>query len=128
MFLLPVRPVQRMIGDDDIRPRAEERRQKFGDDALFIQHARPCRRLDHGILPADIVDGERQLGLRPRRVYDVQIGERGLETDIEVDGGIKLNNVKTVLEAGANVIVAGSAVFSGDVEKNVTDFLEILRQ
>ncbi len=33
---------------------------------------------------------------------------RGLEIDIEVDGGIKLNNVKTVLDAGANIIVAGS--------------------
>lgn len=54
------------------------------------------------------------------------IEERGLETDIEVDGGIKLNNVQTVLDAGANVIVAGSAVFSGDREKNVEDFLKIL--
>ncbi len=59
-----------------------------------------------------------------RRMLD----ERGLETDIEVDGGVKLNNVRMVLDAGANVIVAGSAVFSGDVEKNVTDFLEILRK
>ena len=54
------------------------------------------------------------------------IQERGLETDIEVDGGIKLNNVQKVLDAGANVIVAGSAVFSGDREKNVEEFLKIL--
>lgn len=53
---------------------------------------------------------------------------RGLNTDIEVDGGIKLNNVQTVLDAGANVIVAGSAVFGGDIEKNVKDFLEILNK
>ena len=52
--------------------------------------------------------------------------ERGLEIDIEVDGGIKLNNVQTVLDAGANIIVAGSAVFGGDIEKNVTDFMKIL--
>lgn len=32
-------------------------------------------------------------------------------TDIEVDGGIKLDNLKTVIDAGANVIVAGSAIF-----------------
>lgn len=48
--------------------------------------------------------------------------ERGLEIDIEVDGGIKLSNLQTVLDAGANIIVAGSAIFGGDIEKNVTDF------
>ena len=52
--------------------------------------------------------------------------DRGLEIDIEVDGGIKLNNVQTVLDAGANIIVAGSAVFGGDIEKNVTDFRKVL--
>ena len=50
----------------------------------------------------------------------------GNKADIEVDGGIKTDNVRQVLEAGANIIVAGSAVFSGDIGKNVNDFLEIL--
>lgn len=54
--------------------------------------------------------------------------ERGLETDIEVDGGIKKNNVQVVLDAGANVIVAGSAVYAGDVAQNVRDFMEILNR
>lgn len=52
------------------------------------------------------------------------IEEKGLQTDIEVDGGITLENVQNVLEAGANVIVAGSAVFKGDIGKNVEAFLE----
>ena len=56
------------------------------------------------------------------------ISERGLETDIEVDGGIKKNNVQVVLDAGANVIVAGSAVYAGDVAQNVRDFMEILNR
>lgn len=39
---------------------------------------------------------------------------------IEVDGGIDKNNVKQVIEAGANVVVAGSAVFSGgNIEENI---------
>ena len=38
--------------------------------------------------------------------------------DIEVDGGIKLDNVKKVIDAGANVIVAGSAVFEQMMLKN----------
>lgn len=56
------------------------------------------------------------------------IEERGLKTDIEVDGGINLSNVKTVMEAGANIIVAGSAVFHGDIQKNVTDFLSAMQK
>lgn len=56
------------------------------------------------------------------------IDERGLKTDIEVDGGINLSNVKTVMEAGANIIVAGSAVFHGDIQKNVADFLSVMQK
>ncbi len=54
------------------------------------------------------------------------LNERGLNTDIEVDGGIKKDNLQMVLDAGANVIVAGSAIFKGDIEQNVKDFLEIM--
>ncbi|MCH7833143.1 MAG: ribulose-phosphate 3-epimerase, partial [Proteobacteria bacterium] len=46
------------------------------------------------------------------RRIKAMIGDRPIE--IEVDGGINADNVKTVTEAGANVVVAGSAVFSGD--------------
>ena len=56
------------------------------------------------------------------------IDKKGLKTDIEVDGGINLSNVKTVKEAGANIIVAGSAIFHGDIQKNVTDFLNIMHE
>ncbi len=50
--------------------------------------------------------------------------ERGLSTDIQVDGGITADNVHVVLEAGANVIVAGSAIFRGDIGQNVKDMLK----
>ena len=46
------------------------------------------------------------------------------ETDIEVDGGIKTDNVRVVLDAGANVIVAGSAVYRGDIRNNTRKFME----
>lgn len=52
---------------------------------------------------------------------------RGIKADVEVDGGITLDNVEDVMAAGANVIVAGSAIFSGDVTENVHDFLERMR-
>lgn len=54
------------------------------------------------------------------------IDERNLPVDIQVDGGINQDNVKIVLEAGANVIVAGSAVFSGDISENVKAFKRIM--
>lgn len=52
------------------------------------------------------------------------ITKKGLHVDIEVDGGITLENVSDVLAAGANVIVAGSAVFRGNIEENVSEFLK----
>ena len=55
------------------------------------------------------------------------IDDRELNVDIEVDGGVKLENLKEVLAAGANVIVAGSAIFKGDITKNVEDFLEVFK-
>lgn len=51
---------------------------------------------------------------------------KGLDIDIEVDGGIHLGNVSDVLDAGANIIVAGSAVYRGDAAENVQKFLEIM--
>ena len=54
------------------------------------------------------------------------LDSKGLNTDIEVDGGIYVSNVKDVLEAGANVIVSGSGVFNGDIATNVKEFMNIL--
>lgn len=54
------------------------------------------------------------------------IEEMGLHTDIQVDGGISTDMLPEVLEAGANVIVAGSAIFRGDIGGNVKNYREIL--
>lgn len=43
---------------------------------------------------------------------------------IEVDGGIKKNNIKKVVDLGANVIVAGSAVFNDDITASIKGLLE----
>ncbi len=48
----------------------------------------------------------------------------GEDFDIEVDGGINLSNIKKVTELGANIIVAGSAVFNGDIEKSTRALIE----
>lgn len=46
----------------------------------------------------------------------------GLYTDIQVDGGIRKDNVHVVLDAGANVIVSGTAVFKGNIIENAAEF------
>ncbi|MBR6150902.1 MAG: ribulose-phosphate 3-epimerase [Lachnospiraceae bacterium] len=64
----------------------------------------------------DCVEKVRQLRKR--------VTELGLELDIEVDGGVKESNLEMVLEAGANVIVAGSAIFGGNPEERTKIFVE----
>lgn len=55
------------------------------------------------------------------------VEKTGKEIDIEVDGGVNLDNVKEIIEAGANVIVAGSAIFNdGDIENKVKQFREFI--
>jgi len=56
---------------------------------------------------------------------DQEIKKRGLTIDLEVDGGITVDNVHLLTEKGANTIVAGSSVFAKeDIAKAVTDFLK----
>lgn len=52
---------------------------------------------------------------------------RGLSVDIQVDGGVNLSNAKEILEAGADILVAGTAVFAGDSMSNVESFKEIMK-
>ena len=54
--------------------------------------------------------------------------EKGLDIDIQVDGGIYTHNVEEVLKAGANIIVAGSAIFNGDTKQNTIDMMEIINR
>ena len=62
------------------------------------------------------------------RALKKMIDEKGLKIDIEVDGGVNLENVTEVMDAGANIIVAGSAVFKGDISENVERFLDVLKE
>lgn len=72
--------------------------------------------------------GQRLIPYTLEKVTELKrmVDERGARADIEVDGGITLNNVQTVMEAGANVIVSGSAVFGGNIRENVARFLELM--
>ena len=59
-----------------------------------------------------------------RRMLD----DKGLDhVHIQVDGGINRTTIDEVLAAGANIIVAGSAVFSGEIEQNARELQEKIR-
>ena len=54
---------------------------------------------------------------------------KGLNFDIQIDGGVSVDNLREVLDAGANIIVAGSAVFSAkDSSKATKEFLNIFKE
>lgn len=74
--------------------------------------------------------GQKLIPYTVDKVRDLKkmIEKQGLKTDIEVDGGINLENVTELMDAGANIIVAGSAIFSGDIAENVKCFLDILKE
>lgn len=69
--------------------------------------------------------GQKYLPESTQRIKEArQLAEgMGLLLDIQVDGGITQDNVQAVLEAGANIVVAGSSVFGGNISENVKNIL-----
>lgn len=69
--------------------------------------------------------GQKYIPESTERIRQVRHMAQELQTklDIEVDGGITADNVHVVLEAGANVVVAGSAVFRGNIKENIEEFM-----
>lgn len=55
------------------------------------------------------------------------IDERNLSVDIEIDGGVTVDNAAEIAEAGVNVFVVGSSVFGGDIVAKTRQFMEILK-
>lgn len=62
------------------------------------------------------------------RALRKKLDSLGLDTDIQVDGGVNMDTVRPLMEAGANVLVAGSAVFKGDIRANVEGFMKIFSE
>ena len=74
--------------------------------------------------------GQKYIPYTTQKIRDLKkmMEEKHCQADIEVDGGVSLNNVQEVLDAGANIIVAGTAVFKGDIRENVESFLNIMEK
>lgn len=66
--------------------------------------------------------------LQKVRALRTLLDERGLKTDIQVDGGVCAENLREIMEAGANIFVAGSAVFGGDAAAKTREFINIFKE
>lgn len=104
--------------------------------AVALNPATPLSVLDYVLEDIDMVlimtvnpgfGGQSFIPSSIRKVQELRkmADERGLRNlDIEVDGGVTVDNVEQIKDAGANIFVAGSAVFKNDIASNVKGFLE----
>ena len=104
---------------------------------VALNPATPVEMIRHVLPKVDMVlimtvnpglGGQRLIPYTIDKIREVKklIEEQELKVDIEVDGGINLSNVEEVMDAGANIIVAGSAIFNGNIPENVAKFLEVM--
>ena len=106
---------------------------------IALNPATPLSVLDYILPKADMVllmsvnpgfGGQKYIPYTTRKLRDLKrmIERSGQQIDIEVDGGVNLGNVREIMDAGANIIVAGTAVFKGDIRKNTEAFLKIMEE
>jgi ribulose-phosphate 3-epimerase len=65
--------------------------------------------------------------LEKLRAVRREIQRRGLKVDVQVDGGVKIDNIRAAAEAGANVFVSGSGIFGhGEYRKIIAEMRELV--
>ena len=98
--------------------------------AVSIKPSTPVNDISHLLEDVDMVlvmtvqpgfGGQKYMDECTEKIKEVRdlIEAENLDVDVQVDGGINDETMETVLTAGANLLVAGSYVFKGDLEKNV---------
>ena len=106
---------------------------------ISLNPATPLCALDHILDEIDMVlimtvnpgyGGQAYIDAMDQKIRDLRkmADERGLDLDIEVDGGVTADNIAHIKECGANIFVAGSAVFNGDIETNGKKLLEAMEE
>lgn len=146
MVTEPERYIQDFVncGADSITVHAEacedlERTVELIRDAgvkvgVSIKPATPVNDISHLLPDIDMVlimtvqpgfGGQKYMDECTEKIREVRelISREELDVDVEVDGGIADGTLETVIEAGANIIVAGSYVFNGDLQTNVKKIL-----
>lgn len=114
--------------------------KKCGKKAgVALNPATPLNVLDHVLEDVDMIlimtvepgfGGQKYIPQTTEKIRAMRriLQEKNLDIDIEVDGGIKESTIRQVLEAGANVCVAGSAVFGEHIEENAKKLLAIMEE
>lgn len=106
---------------------------------VALNPATPLSVLDYVLEDVDMIlimsvnpgfGGQKFIPASLRKIAETRslLNSRGLQTDIQVDGGVTLSNAAEIIQAGANVLVAGSAVFKGDKVENVKAFHKIFSE
>lgn len=106
------------------------------ETCVVLNPATPLNVLDYVLEDVDVVllmtvnpgfGGQAYIPAMTEKIRQLRrlIDERGLDVKIEIDGGVKLSNVRELIEAGAQYLVAGSSVFNGEPEKAIADFKDI---
>ena len=106
---------------------------------VALNPATPLSALDYVIEDVDMVlimtvnpgfGGQKYIPQMTEKIRTLRqrLMQMGLETDIQVDGGIKTDTIREVLGAGANVCVAGSAVFGEKIAEKTVAFLDIMKE
>ena len=107
---------------------------------VALNPATPLQALDYVLDKVDMVlimtvnpgyGGQKYIPSMTAKIRDLRrkLDEAGYpDLPIEVDGGINASTIDTVLDAGASVIVAGSAVFRGDIAKNASDLMKRIHE
>ena len=124
---------------EDLERTLEQIRAAGVKAAVSIKPSTPVNDISHLLEDVDMVlimtvqpgfGGQKYIPYTTQKIRDLKkmMEEKHCQADIEVDGGVSLNNVQEVLDAGANIIVAGTAVFKGDIRENVESFLNIMEK
>lgn len=151
MVTEPERYIQDFVdcGADSITVHAEacedlERTVELIRDAgikvgVSIKPATPVNDISHLLKDIDMVlimtvqpgfGGQKYMDECTEKIREVRelISREELDVDVEVDGGIADGTLETVVQAGANILVAGSYIFNGDIAKNVRKALAKMKE
>lgn len=107
--------------------------------AVALNPATPLSVIDYVLEDLDMVTvmsvnpgfaAQKYIPSATRKIRELRemLEDRGLDLDIEVDGGVDTGNLAMLIEAGANVLVSGSKIFGGNITENTRRFKEIMKQ
>ena len=124
---------------EDLERTIEQIREAGVKVGISIKPATPVNDISHMLQDVDMVlimtvqpgfGGQKYIDACTEKIQTLRqvITDKGLDLKLQIDGGVNLDNLTMNLDAGADVIVAGSAVFKGNITENTEAFLEKMQE